>query len=274
MSSQAKQVYSEKELYDKNVKLTDEQVAIAKNELYSERLLELYPAINKYWADPLYQSQNYCLHSFAPTPGAKPDEDGVYGFMKIRGVFSTTEEAEQRAEWLIRNTDSMHSIRTSFVGKPIPLIANKSKYLLEVNEIDIKKKTIDSVSKDIKANKEEDRQEIKTMKEREVDLLAESKRNEEDIPMEPFEKYTQLKVKRAQLIWTYIETQKKMEQMKTSILSTIDEIREADETEPDYSSQYYEHYMKARKDAGIPDDDDSFIKYLSEDLVPEIEWLN
>ena len=72
-------------------------------------------------------------------------------------------------------------------------------------------------------------------------------------------------VKKAQLVWTYTETQKKMEQMKQSIIRTRQEISEMNEKFPDYKDRYFEHYMKARRDAHIPDDDNSFIKFMLED---------
>ena len=48
--------------------------------------------------------------------------------------------------------------------------------------------------------------------------MAESKKTEEDI--DPIETYTMERVKYAQLTWTYIETEKKMAQMKASIIKT------------------------------------------------------
>ena len=42
--------------------------------------------------------------------------------------------------------------------------------------------------------------------------------------------------------------------------------KEMDEENPDFITKYRSKYMKAREDAGIPDDDESFIKYLGEDV--------
>ena len=35
--------------------------------------------------------------------GSEPNDSGVYGFGKVRGVFDTPLEADERAEFLIRN---------------------------------------------------------------------------------------------------------------------------------------------------------------------------
>jgi hypothetical protein len=274
MSSSAQNVYTQGQMHETNIVLTDEDVQNAKEELYDNNFTKKYPQVNRYWADPTHLNQNYCLHSFAPTPGAKPDKDGVYGFMKCRGVFQTESEADQRAEWLIRNVDSFHAIRTSFVGKPFPVIANKSKYVLETNEVDIKKKAVETVTQDLRKMKEEEKYEIKTMKQREQELLQESKNNEDELPQDPIEKYTVLHVKKAQSIWTYLETQSKMEQLKKGIKATLAEIEQMKNEDPTLEDQYYEHYMKARREAHLPEDDDSFMKYLGNDLVEKLDWLD
>jgi hypothetical protein len=267
------------QMYDSNIKLSNQEVEAAKLDLCDSDQLPKYRAIRKYWADPELMNQHYCLHSFAPTPGATPDKDGVYGFMKCRGTFQTEQAADERSEFLIRDVDSFHAIRTSYVGKPFPVIATKSKYILEVNEIDLKKKAVESVSTEIKNQKKADKQEMKDMKQREKELLKESKENEqadEIKTMEPIEEYTQLRVKRANLMWTYVETQKKMEQMKKSVLDAMEQIESFDRTDPELRNQYYDTYIEARRltpDMPVPHDDNSFMRYLGDDLDDEVDFL-
>ena len=93
----------------------------------------------------------------------------------------------------------------------------------------------------------------------------ESKRNEKGIPEDTIDTYTTMRVKYAQLTWTYLETQKKVEQMKKSIVQVRKDLKEMDEENPEFIVQYREKYMKAREEAGLPEDDDSFMKYLGED---------
>jgi hypothetical protein len=73
-------------------------------------------------------------------------------------------------------------------------------------------------------------------------------------------------VKKAQLSWTYHETLKKMEDMKKNIIKAREEITKMREENSEYHEQYMNRYMDARKKAGLPDDDNSFIKYMAEDL--------
>ena len=157
-------------------------------------------------------NQVFALHSFIPSKGASPDEDGIFGMIKFRGSFATEREAAEQAESLIGNVDSYHKIYHSFVGRPFPITIS-SDFSAETTEVDLNKKTAKVISEDIKDQKEKDKREIKEIKEREKNLLEES---EKDI--DPFDNYVTLRVKKAQLIWTYLETQKKMVQMKESIM--------------------------------------------------------
>ena len=73
-------------------------------------------------------------------------------------------------------------------------------------------------------------------------------------------------VKKSQLTWTYNETMKKMNDMKSNIIKSRVELSELREKNEDYHTQFYDRYMEARKKSGLPDNDDSFIKYMCEDI--------
>ena len=82
----------------KDTKLTEEEVQAAKEQLHKKHL---FPMIDRYYADPIYNGQTYSLHSFIPCEGATPDKRGIYGFMKCRGCFTTMEEAPKPQDWLL-----------------------------------------------------------------------------------------------------------------------------------------------------------------------------
>lgn len=229
-----------------------------------------FSQVDRYYADPMLPGQKIALVSFVPSKGAKPDKDNIYGMMKVRGVFSTEEEANERAEFLIRNIDSYHEIYHAYVGKPFPITTAEG-YSSEIKSIDIRKKTTELISEDILSKKRKEKNEMMDIQDREKKLLEESKRAQEDVPEDPFDTYITTQVKRAQLAWTYHETLKKMNQMKESYKSAADTIRELDADHPDFIDKYKERYMEARKESGIPEDHDSFIKYLGLDLAVEIE---
>lgn len=246
--------------------LTDEELEEAMRTKYKS--LE-FPEIDRQYTDPSILHQKIVLVSFVPSKNARPDEDGIYGMMKVRGSYATEEEANERAEFLIRNHDSYHEIFHAFVGRPFP-ITTQSGFERELKTIDIRKKTVRLISEDILNKKREEEKEMREMQQREKNLLEESKRAKEDIPEDPYDLYITDQVKRAQLIWTYHETMKKCDQMKDLIRTTNETIARVEADNPSYREQYREKYMQARKDAGLTEEneEDSFIKYLGVDLLP------
>lgn len=244
--------------------LTNEQAVDALKELNITSFVEKFPKIDRTYADPSISMQNYSLFSFIPAKGASPNEQGIFGFAKIRGTYQSEMEASQRAEYLIRNVDSYHKIFTVYTGRPFPL-TESSDYSSEVSEVDIKKDMAKNISHSIKDKKEEELREIKEIQQREKNLVEESKREEVD----PYDEYITQRVKSAQLQFTYLEHQRKMAEVKDIILKTRTVIAELDEAHPTFKNSYYEKYMQARKEAGIKEDEKdsqaNFIKFLVED---------
>lgn len=229
-----------------------------------------YAQVDRYYADPAVPNQRIVLVSFVPSKGAKPDKDNIYGMMKVRGVYATEEEANERAEFLIKNVDSYHDIYHAYMGRPFP-ITTTEEYSQELKSIDIRKKTTEMISEDILSKKRKEKKDMEDIQDREKKLLEESKRAQEGEPQDEFDVYITSQVKRAQLAWTFHETKKKLDQMKSSFRSTAEEIKELDKLHPEFIDLYKEKYMTARKESGIPDDHDSFIKYLGLDLDIDIE---
>ena len=242
-------------------KLTEEDVSNAMKELNVTEFIKKFPRFEKFYADPPLANQTYGLVSFVPAKGSKPDSDGVYGMVKVRGTFATEDEAMLRAETLIRNVDSYHSVYNVFVGRPFPLTSSK-KYITDTTEVDIKKKVVDSTSTEVRKKRDEEKKVMKDIEEREQELLADVEKKEDD----PYDVYTELMVKKAQLSWTYHETLKKMEDMKKNIIKSRDQLKTMRADNEDYHNQYMDKYMSARRKAGLPNDDESFIKYMAEDL--------
>jgi hypothetical protein len=229
-----------------------------------------FTQVDRQYADPSLKGQKIVLFSFVPSKGASPDKDGWYGMAKVRGVFANEEMANEHAEKLIKDYDSYHEIFHAYVGRPFP-VTNKSGFEEEIKTIDVKTKTVRLISEDILNKKRDEEKEIKEMQEREQTLLDESKRAKENLPEDPYDVYITDQVKRAQLIWTYKETLKKCEQMRDLIKTTNEKIAETEKENPEYREQYKEKYMKARRDAGLDNnnDEDSFIKYLGVDLLTD-----
>jgi hypothetical protein len=232
-----------------------------------------FTQVEQHFADPPQFGQKICLVSFIPSKGAKPDKDNIYGMMKVRGIYATEDEANERAEFLIRNVDSYHEIYHCHVGRPFPITTSEA-FSDEIKTIDIKQKTTDIISEDILTQKKNDRQQVEEIKQKEKALLEESKRAQKNEPADPFETYITEQVKRAQLIWTYVETRKKMATMKENIEKASSTIKEFDVDNPDFYEKYKKRYYEARKEAGLPEEDgneNSFIKFLGLDLKDVIK---
>lgn len=258
--------------------LTEDEVTAAMKELNNTSFTDKFPKVDRTYADPPPPNQKLGLVSFTPAKGATPNEHGVYGFAKLRGNYDNEIEANQRAEFLIRHVDSYHQIYHTYVGRPFPLTAS-SNYSHEVDEIDIRKQTTESVSANIKAKKRDEQQTINEIKEREEQLLSESRKaeagEEED---DPYETYITLKVKKAQLTWTYLEHQKKMAEVKVILVKTRKELEELDELDPSFKDKYFAKYKKARDEAGIVESDNdaqsNFINFMVEEVaIPEVDAL-
>ena len=243
--------------------LSEEEVTAACDELNNTSFVEKFPRIDRTYADPQIPLQTIGLISFVPAKGATPNENGVFGFAKLRGNFATQLEANQKAEQLIRNIDSYHQIYHTYVGRPFP-ITFSSKFSAETDEIDIRKQTTKTISESIKEKKDEEQRTIKEIKEREQALLDDTSKEPD-----PYDQYITLRVKLAQLSWTYLEHQKKLEEVKEVIIRTRKEVAQADEEHPTFKDTYYDKYMEARKKAGIVESKEesqsNFIKFLVED---------
>jgi|TARA_B110000259_G_scaffold188077_1_gene244815 hypothetical protein len=260
--------------------LDENEVKSAMVELNNTSFVDKFPRIDRTYQDPQVQMQNIGLLSFVPAKGAKPNNNGVYGFAKLRGNYSTPMEADQRAEYLIRNADSYHQIYHTYVGRPFP-ITSSSKYSAETNEIDIRREATKSISSCVKDKKDEEQKIIKEMKEKEDNLLDESKKAKDDdgvqeIVIDPYENYITLNVKKAQLTWTFKEHLSKMSEVRELIIKTRKEIKELDEEHIDFKDKYFDKYMQARKDAGLDqkreESEDNFMKFMVEEtIIPTID---
>ena len=247
--------------------LTESQSIEAVKELNNTSFTDKFPRVDRTYADPSLHMQYIGLISFTPAKGATANENGVFGFAKLRGNFASEIDATQRAEYLIRNVDSHHQIYHTYVGRPFP-ITTSSQYSGKTEEVDIRKEMTKSISENVRSKKEDDQKTMKDMIDREEKLKEDVKKEEVD----PYDQYITLQVKKAQLSWTYLEHKKKMDEIRGIIIKSREELNNLDSKFPDFRDKYFEKYMKARKDAGIKNlkEDqlnDSFMKFMIEDAV-------
>jgi hypothetical protein len=251
--------------------LTQKQLKNAMRELNSNSTVKNFPQLERRYIDPPILQQRIGLFSFVPAKGASPNPQGIYGFAKLRGNFDNEIDADAQAEKIIRDVDSYHKIFHTFVGKPFP-VTTCSDFSGEISQIDLKKSVTDSFSQDVKKKREEEQKQIEEIQQKEKELLEDVKKDKEN----PDDAYTTLRVKKAQLTWTYVETEKKLKQMSILIAKARKAVEEMDDENPEFKNVYYKKYMDARNSAGIVTDtkemQESFMKYLVEDLqIPAVD---
>lgn len=251
--------------------LNNEQTKEATAVLNNSTFVRSFPRIERRLADPALELQRIGLISFVPSKGATPDANGIYGFAKLRGNFATEEEASFKAQELIRKVDSYHQVYHAYVGRPFPLTTT-SDYSKYVDRVDLQKEASESISRDVKSKREKEQQDIEEIKKREQELLADVAKEKEDND----DRYTTLRVKKAQLVWTYSETKKKLDQMIVLIAKARKEIEDLEATDSNLIKVYYQKYVDSRKQAGLSLDpavtDQTFMRYLVEDLkLPEVD---
>lgn len=260
--------------------LTNEETKVAMQALNNTSFIDKFPRLDRTYQDDPVPMQTFGLFSFVPAKGATPDQHGVYGYAKLRGNYATQIEADQRAEHLIRNVDSYHQIYHTYVGRPFPCTVS-SKYSAETKEIDVRRRTTETISQSVKDKREEEERTTREIKEREKKLLAESKAaREDDITkdpsIDPYENYITLRVKKAQLSWTFLEHLRKLEEVRNIIVKTRKQIVELDQEHPEFQNTFFDKYMEARRESGLDtntrDNQDNFIMYLVEDVqLPTID---
>ncbi len=263
----------------RQTRLTQEELSNAISANLDTSIIEkdppIFPRVERLYVDPSHNNQTFCLHSFTPSRGATPDDHGVFGFMKCRGAFANLSDANARAEHIIEFIDSYNQIQTALCGTPFPVCADTKNFVKEVKSVDIRKQAIDAISSDVNEKRMHEKKEIEEIKQREEKLLENSKAVQENTFVEdPLDRYTTLHMKKANLVHTYLETQKKMNTMKEKIQNVYGEIREMDMSDAELSRSYYNHYMDARRKAHIPDDvsQDNWFKYLCEDAVLDFDY--
>ena len=254
--------------------LTEPQVEAALEELNNTAYVRRFPDIERRYADPPVDLQKIGLFSFVPAKGATPNENGFYGFAKLRGNFSTATEANERAEWLVRNVDSYHQIYHTYVGRPFPLTVS-SDYSKEVDRVDLRREMTKTISHDVKSKREKEQKDIEDIRRREQELMQRNKEILADPdykePVNPeleLDEYITLRVKKAQLTWTYLETQKKQKEVEGILAHTRRQLEKMEEKNPENKNKYFDKYMAARDQAGLDTakHQDNFIKFMVTDV--------
>jgi hypothetical protein len=138
-----------------------------------------------------------------------------------------------------------------------------------------------TISQDIKAKRTKEEKEMTDLRKREEEMMRHNKEvqehpeNKEDVssPELQLDEYITLRVKKAQLSWTYLETKKKQEEIVDILARTQKDLEEMEAKNPEHKEHYFKKYMAARENSGLDTSEhqDNFVKFMVDDAdIPEV----
>ena len=243
--------------------LTKEQNDKAKKALVSSKKVSDFPRAIAYNTDPAVPQQNYAIISFIPSKKAIPDKDGGYGMLKVRGVFSTINEAESRSDFLLKSHDSWFEQDICSVGVWVPLMKDNSAYVEATKEIDIRKKHTEEVKEGQKTKKNEEEQSKKDIAEKQQKLMdaSHSTEKEEDDP-ESIDYFIKIKSKRGQALAHIENAEIEIAKARKVVDSADNEISSLLAKHPEFADEYLARYENAKRAVGISPDLDQLHKFM------------
>lgn len=245
-----------------------------------QKLSRRWPQVEKRWADPAIPGQIHCLVSFLPAKGARPDADGLYGYIKCRGTFASESDKDGYAEHLVENVDSYHAINHGMVGQPLPLVDdNDHRYVMEVQQVNLSKKIQHDMNRDMKERRDKESKDVDEARER---AKQAREREEEEIKgnVNQEERYTTLRVKRANLIFSIYQMTSSLKRYKDTLRETIRMIDASDKENPEFQNTFLEKYNAACEKTGLPKEKNHIIRYLTGplpfdlDIIPDVVPVN
>lgn len=245
--------------------LSEEQGDQATEDLVDKNYMQLtYPKTMKLQVDPPLNGQTYALYSFIPSKDAKPDLQGCFGVLKIRGCFPTESEADHWSEHLIRGYDSFAKIDECWVGRPVPLMVNNEIYRSSTREIDIRRKVDEVQREELKTRRDEEKREQEDIQRRHRELMRDVNEDRKETP-DDLELYVQLRVKYAHAKFTKDELVKRLTDYDGNIARVEKEIKDLDKKDPKFKEQYMARYVQALEASGIPLHSAPLIKYMNQE---------
>lgn len=232
--------------------LTSEETAEA-----SKKLIRKYPAVDRHKIDPQLTGQVISNVSFMLLK--EPTQDGVHGFIKIRGVWPDEERANVECENMIKNIDSTVPIHQLRVGYWHPL-TNNEKYTSD--QMDVQTRDCEMALRD-RAAKQAALKNAQLRKE--LDERKEDLKNVEGSTDDPtsLNYYTMKKVSQNEIKGYYKQAFDKLEKFKKDLKESERIIKDMNKKYPKYQDMWLDNLNTQRVKAGLPE--------ITEDDLNKIE---
>jgi len=188
----------------------------------------------------------------------------IKGVGKIRGAYLTQQEAESRAEEIVRDVDSTNSVFTCIMGTPFPLVTEGMAD--EVDLIDLQNQTEHTIAQNVRNQRQKDQKEMDEIKMREKELMSNV---EKDPNADDQDNYITQRVKLAHLRYSIEQHVKKRAECVENEKKCVQWLLDMKTRCPQFEEKYMEKYMAGRKAAHIPDDHipEGFMKFMNDPLV-------
>lgn len=264
--------------------LTEEETAIAVSTLLDSTYAKqpLFRRSERCYNDPPIPGQNVVLVSFIPSQGASPNKYGIYGYAKVRGTFANIEASDVYAADLIKNHDSVHSIKCAMVGQPFPLTL-RSDFTEQINTVyrDINKVAKEDISKFIRQEGEKDKKTIEEIHQREQQLKEDAVRplklNEDEMNQNELnEKYLILRKGLAMCVHQYkLVCDQHLKLLADQARQKLEAINGMEERHPSIVESYMELYNKSMEESGIDTKTDDMARFIQKCIgsKPNLEAL-
>jgi len=241
--------------------LTKEQLSQAVKDLTDKAYISMsYPKTSKLFKDPPINGQHFGLYSFTPSRGAKPDEQGFYGTVNFRGAFQNMVDADDYSKYLIKEVNSYAVINYCPIGFPTPLTTDRDRFAV-LAEIDVRKKVEGIQKEEIATRKKEEQQQINEVMEQQERLYQDVKDDRNSLD-DDIEFYTQLRVKKANLLNHQDSLEEKMKEALELVAKVEQEVADMDARYPEYKDQFKVKYEASLKICNIKIEDSPILKYL------------
>ena len=240
--------------------LSNEEAKIAASDLYKN--ITNYQKVNRRFCDPIKpEIPKFALFTFIKSPNIQPDSDGFFGVAKIRGAYNSSEDAQVAAEEIIKHVDSTNSVYTCLMGVPFPLVCKG--YSSELSEVDLREKTEEVISKNVRLKRDQDKKEIEELKEREQNLHKDvsTDKDPEDI-------YIENRVKLAHLKYMIQEHTSKLKECSELKIKCSEFLKKECSEHPEFEKNYLDRYMSSRRKANVPENTDmeGFMKFIADEI--------
>ena len=248
--------------------LSDQELIEARVKLWNNRFLDLkFPRERKFRIDPSISGQSIGIISFSPSKNARPDSQGCFGVLKLRGNFSNQPDAERYGAMLMRKYDSYAEYDLVRVGQDFPLMIDNSIYTEETKEVNIKAVVDDISLSFIRKKKEEERQQREEVETRSRKLISKDTEEDRAESLNDLEFYTTMRTKKAHCQHIIDQSKDKLQEAKTALARIVEQIEELDGKFPEYKTQYISQYDNALKSIGTDASQNPLIKYMKEDVA-------